>query len=104
MRVSWVLVLIATHTMAQSTQGVIAGRITDLRSGMALGGAEISWENTDTGAKGATTANGSGYYALAPLSPGSYVINAAAALYQPRSVYELRLAVSGRLDLNLALA
>src|ERR1035438_6416737 len=104
MRVSWVLVLLATHTMAQSTQGVIAGRITDLRTGNALGGAEISWENTETGARGATTANGSGYYALAPLSRGSYVINAATDRYQPRSVYEIRLAVAGRIDLNLALA
>jgi hypothetical protein len=98
------MVLIATYAMAQSTQGVIAGRITDLRSGKAVSGARISWENTDTGAKGATIANGSGYYALAPLSPGSYVINAAADLYQPRSVYEIRLAVAGRIDLNLALA
>jgi hypothetical protein len=104
MRVSWVLVLIATHTVAQSTQGVMAGRITDLRSGMALGGAEISWENTDTGAKGAAVANGSGYYALAPLSPGSYAIHATADRYQSRSVYEIRLAVAGRIDLNLALA
>ena len=104
MRVLWVLVLIATHTMAQSTQGVIAGRITDLRSGMAVGGAEISWENTHTGAKGATTANSSGYYALAPLSPGSYAISASAALYQPRTAYEINLAVAGRIDLNLVLA
>src|SRR5271157_2273701 len=103
MRVSWALVLMAMHAMAQSTQGVIAGRITDLRSGMALGGAEISWEDTDTGARGATTANGSGYYALAPLSPGWYAIHAAADRYQPRSVYEIRLAVAGRIDLNLAL-
>lgn len=104
MRVSWALVLLATHTMAQSTQGVMAGRITDLRSGIGLGGAEVSWENTDTGAKGRASANGAGYYALAPLSPGLYVVHAACDRYQPRSVHEIRLAVAGRIDLNLALA
>jgi hypothetical protein len=103
MRFSWVLVLLATHSMAQSTQGMIAGRVTDLRSGIALAGARISWENTDTGAQGSTAASGSGYYALAPLSPGPYVIHAAAESHQPRPVYEIHLAVAGRIDLNIAL-
>jgi hypothetical protein len=104
MQFSWVLVLAASHTMAQSTQGVIAGRITDFRSGLALGGAQVWWENVETGAKGAAIADTSGYYALAPLSPGTYLIDAAADLYQPRSLYEIRLAVAGRIDLNLALS
>ncbi len=105
MRVARFLIwlLLALSAAGQTTQGIVAGRITDLTSGQAISGAVVSWTSDDTNARGAQKSGGAGYYALAPLSPGGYVIRVEADGYQPRELHEIELAVAGRVDIDFAL-
>lgn len=88
---------------AQTTQGIIAGRVTRLEDQKPITPATVSWTNATTNATGKGITDRSGYYALAPLSPGTYVIRVDARGYQAGEVHELELAVAGRLDLNIRL-
>ncbi len=99
--VSWLL--FSLPLVGQTTQGIIAGRITDLSTGRPISGAIISWTNAGTNARGAQSSSSSGYYALAPLSPGDYVIRVEADTYQARELHEVELAVAGRIDLDFAM-
>ncbi len=89
--------------MAQTTQGIIAGRVTQLATGQAIPAATISWTNTGTNARGSQHSSASGDYALAPLSPGTYAIRVEADGYQARELDEIELAVASRIDLDFAL-
>lgn len=95
--------LLASSANAQSTQGIVAGRITHLPTGRPIFGAVISWTNAATSAHGSQRSSLSGFYALAPLSPGSYVIRVEADGFQPRELDEVQVAVAGRVDLDFAL-
>ena len=95
--------LFSLPAFAQSTQGIIAGRVTQLSTGGAIPGATITWTNTGTNARGSQRSAASGDYALAPLSPGVYEIRAEADGFQPREVDEIQLAVASRIDLDFSL-
>jgi hypothetical protein len=95
--------LFSLPAFGQSTQGIIAGRVTQLASGQAIPGAVISWTNTGTNARGSQRSSQSGNYALAPLSPGTYVLRVEADGFQARELDEVAVAVAGRIDLDFAL-
>ena len=85
---------------AQTTQGLIAGRVVDSQTGSPIRGAQISYEQPATNARGQAETTSAGYYTLPLLSPGLYSIRVAADQYQSQEVHELELPVAGRIDLN----
>ena len=95
--------LFSLPVWGQSTQGIIAGRVTQLAGGQAIPVAVISWTNTATNAHGSQQSSRSGYYALAPLSPGAYTLRVDADGYQGRELNEVELAVAGHIDLDFPL-
>lgn len=95
--------LLSLSAAAQTTQGIIAGRISELAGGQAISGAVVSWTNVGTNARGSQKSGQSGYYTLAPLSPGEYLIRVEADGYQPRELHEIELAVAGRVNIDFAL-
>ena len=95
--------LFTLPAIAQTTQGIVAGRVTQLATGQAIVAASVSWTNTGTSAHGSQRTSLSGYYALAPLSPGTYVLRVEADDYQARELHEVEVAVAGRIDIDFAL-
>src|SRR4030081_464243 len=81
---------------AQTTQGLIAGRLVDSQSGASIAGAQVSYSNAATGASGAAVSDRSGNYFLPMLSPGMYRLRATASGFQSREVQELELPVAAR--------
>jgi hypothetical protein len=88
---------------AQTTQGLIAGRLVNSQSGAAIAGAQVAYSNAATGASGVATSDRSGNYFLPLLSPGIYRVRATAGGFQSREVQELELPVAARLDLEFRL-
>src|SRR5215472_7346231 len=88
---------------AQTTQGLIAGRLVNSQTGAPIAGAKISYSNSATGASGVASSDGSGNYSLPLLSPGIYRVRATADSFQSREVQELDLPVAARLDLEFRL-
>jgi hypothetical protein len=88
---------------AQTTQGLIAGRLVNSQTGAPIAGAQISYSNGATGASGVASSDHSGNYSLPLLSPGLYRVRATAASFQSREVQELELPVAARLDLEFRL-
>src|SRR5688572_4211517 len=85
---------------AQTTQGLISGRVVDSVTGVPLRGATVSWTNQNTNGNGSAVTGAAGYYVLPLLSPGNYRIRIAADNYQAQEVQELELPVAARLDLS----
>ncbi len=88
---------------AQTTQGLISGRVTDLATGRPLAHALVSYDNPAAGTRGERTADGDGYYVLPLLPPGAYRLRATAGSHQPREFQEVALAVAGFLEVNFEL-
>src|SRR5581483_4120038 len=96
------LFLLHLPALAQSTQGIIAGRVTQADGGEPIAQASVAWKHTGSNAAGRVLTGKSGYYALLPLSPGVYVIRVDAAGFRAREA-EVTLAVAGRVDLDFSL-
>src|ERR1035438_9261313 len=88
---------------AQTTQGLISGRVTDQATGRPLAHALVSYDNPAAGTRGERTADGDGYYVLPLLPPGAYRLRATAGSYQPREFQKVALAVAGFLEVNFEL-
>ena len=101
-RLVW-LVLFPAVIHAQSTQGLIAGRILDSLYGRPITAATIMWSSAATEESGSSVSDLDGFYTLAQLSPGSYRVRVAASLYQPQELQELELRVAARLELDFRL-
>lgn len=97
------LLLFPAACAAQTTQGLIAGRVLDAVSGSPAEGAEIRFEQREGLIHGGVPAGRDGGYVLPPLSPGIYLIRASAPGYQAREVHEMVLAVAGRILLDFRL-
>jgi hypothetical protein len=95
--------LIAGIARAQTTQGLISGRILDSVSGQAVANAEVSYASEAISAKGTLHSDASGYYFLPLLSAGTYTIRAAGDKYQPQELQQLELPVAGRVQLDFRL-
>jgi len=95
-------VLSAAGLSAQTTQGLISGRVTS-QDGASIANAEIRYENLETATSGAGRSNAAGYFALPLLPPGSYRLRVSADGFQPAEIQELQLAVSAFLDIPFRL-
>jgi len=89
--------------MAQTTQGTIAGQVTDSRTGRPVSGANVQYgSDTNTG-NGAAITDAAGFYSIPSLTPGSYRIRVNAPSFQSREVQELELPVAARLEVDIRL-
>ena len=102
-RLGVVLVISAAITSAQTTQGLIAGRLVNSQTGAPVSGAQVSYSNSATSSSGVATSDARGNFFLPMLSPGQYRIRATATGFQSREVQELELPVAARLELNFQL-
>ena len=93
----------AVAARAQTTDGLVAGRIVDAQMGQPVAGAQISYVSLRTNTRGLVDVGPKGFYALPLLPPGLYRIRATADGYQAQEVHQLELPVAGRIDLNLKL-
>src|SRR4051812_34013155 len=92
--------LLTPASRAQSTQGVIAGRVLDSATGHAISAAQVSVVNEITGSTAAATTGQAGHYVVPQLSPGTYRLRVSLNGYQAQEVHELELHVAGRIDLD----
>jgi len=88
---------------AQTTQGLISGRILNSVTGRAVAGASVSYASSTLSASGTLRSDIGGYYFLPLLSAGTYSIRATAEKYQPQELQQLELAVAGRVQLDFRL-
>ena len=97
------LSLCAAAGSAQTTQGLISGRLVDSISGRPIAGASILYTSSLTNLAGAAASDETGYYYLPLLSPGLYQIHVNAAGYQSQEVQEIELTVAARVELDFRL-
>ena len=87
---------------AQTTQAIVRGRLTDSFTGMGVAAVRLTLAGAGSQMETAVS-DLNGYYSLPLVSPGSYVLRAAAASYQPREVHGIALAVAAQIDVDLAM-
>ncbi len=85
---------------AQTTQGVISGRLLNSVTGWPLAGATVAYSSPVNTLAGSAVSDNQGYYYLPLLSPGLYGVRVAAQGFQSQEVEELSLPVAGRLELD----
>jgi len=101
-RSAGIFLAFALGAAAQTTQGLIAGRLVDSLTGHTISAASI--EATSESERVSQATSGMlGFFQLPLLSPGTYRVRVTAAGYQSQEVNELILSVAGRVDLNLRL-
>src|ERR1043165_1868810 len=87
---------------AQTTQGMISGRLRDSVTGQPISGAVTCWD-AQAHIAGMSQADESGFYYLPLLSPGLYRVRATANSFQSQELHELELTVAARLELDFHL-
>ena len=98
------LCLTSVHPqLAQTTQGIITGRVFDRQTKAAIADVTITYSRLDTNQAGRVRTDARGFYAIPFLSPGRYRIGAEAPNYQAQDLRELYLAVAARIELNFPL-
>jgi len=90
-------------SLAQTTQGLIAGRIVDSHTGRPVGGARLSFLSLATNTTGFARSGISGFYVLPFLPPGLYRIRVTSDRYQAQEIHELQLPVASRLEVSFRL-
>ena len=95
--------MLAGMAAAQTTQGVISGRLVDSVTGQPITRATVTFASDTSTASGTSVSDENGYYALPLLSPGTYRVRAIAMEYQAQEVQDLELAVASRIDLSFRL-
>ncbi len=89
--------------LAQTTQGLISGKLVDSVTGRPLSGATVLYTSASSNFSGASASDSSGYYYLPLLSPGFYQIRVNAAGYQSQEVQQIELTVAARVELDFRL-
>lgn len=97
------LALTCALCWSQTTQGLIAGRIVNARTGRPIDHAKVIYNGRDGSIGGEQLADPAGYFTLPLLSPGFYHLRIEAPNFQPQEIADVELAVSGRLDFNFQL-
>lgn len=97
------LTLVAAAARAQTTQGLISGRVVDSRTGGPVAAAEVSYQSTAGSIGGLSRSDRAGYFVLPLLSPGFYRMRVGAPGYQAQELYQVDLPVAGRLDFTFRL-
>lgn len=88
---------------AQTTQGLISGRLTDSLTGRPLANSTLLCSSSATNTVAAAQTDPAGFYYLPLLPPGLYRVRAAAPGYQAQELQEFELPVAGRLELDFRL-
>jgi hypothetical protein len=88
---------------AQTTQGLISGRLLNSVTGTPIQGARIVFASSLTTLAGGAVSDSSGYYLLPLLSPGLYQVRVTADGFQAQEVQDLELTVAARIDLDFRL-
>ena len=96
------LVLVAPM-QAQTTQGLLVGRVTDSRSGAAVAGVRIAYLNRATHSSGYVISSRTGRFAIFLLPPGQYRLRLTAPSYQSQEVQNLEVPVAGRREVDFQL-
>jgi hypothetical protein len=97
------LFLFSTALSAQTTQGLISGRLLNSVTGTPIQGARIVFASSLTTVAGGAVSDSSGYYLLPLLSPGLYQIRVNADGFQAQEVQDIELTVAARIDLDFRL-
>src|SRR5260370_1022075 len=98
-----VLLVCALAGIAQTTQGLISGRLVNSVTGKPITGADVGYWSSTGNFAGTAASDASGYYYLPLLSPGFYRIRVTAPSYQSQEVQELELTVAARIELDFRL-
>lgn len=93
----------AAVVSAQTTQGLISGRVLDSEDGRPLAAAGITYTSIATNTQGVARTDAAGYYILPLLPPGLYRVRAEAANYQAQELQQLELRVAAFLEINFRL-
>jgi Carboxypeptidase regulatory-like domain/TonB-dependent Receptor Plug Domain len=99
----FLLLLSSAVTVAQTTQGLISGRLLNSVTGRPIPGASILYSSSLTNLSGRAVSDESGYYLLPLLSPGIYQVRVTADKFQAQEVQEIELTVAARIDLDFRL-
>ena len=97
-----VTVLAAVFLPAQTSQGRIAGRVTDV-SGAVVPNATVTVLNTQTGVKRVLQTNSAGDYVAPTLSPGVYSVSASAPTFKTLERKDIRLEVATNIQIDFEL-
>ncbi len=106
MRISLLLGLVVSLgsvATAQTTDGLISGRLVNSVSGAPIPGARIVFASSFTTIAGGAVSDSSGYYLLPLLSPGMYQIRVTAPGFQAQEVQDIELTVAASIDLDFRL-
>jgi hypothetical protein len=106
MRISLLLGLVVSLgavATAQTTDGLISGRLVNSVSGAPIPGARIVFSSSFTTIAGGAVSDSSGYYLLPLLSPGMYQIRVTATGFQAQEVQDIELTVAASIDLDFRL-
>jgi Carboxypeptidase regulatory-like domain len=115
--VGWILLaLMSQFCQAQTTQGLIAGKVFDGATKQPLAHAAVEYFRHEQGTvveTGSIRTDGQGFYAFGFLPPGTYQVRVSASApgsslqqvpqpgdYQPQEIHEIELFVASRLDVN----
>ena len=95
--------LLAASATAQTTQGVIRGRVFDSDTRAAIQGAIIECYNAGTNAVVRVRSDARGYYTVAFASTGAYSLRVSANHYAARQIRNQDLPVAGHLQIDFPL-
>jgi hypothetical protein len=97
------LFLLCAAASAQTTQGLISGRLLNSVTGAPIQGARVVFASSLTTLAGGAASDSSGYYLLPLLSPGLYQVRVTANGFQAQEVQNIELTVAARIDLDFRL-
>jgi Carboxypeptidase regulatory-like domain/TonB-dependent Receptor Plug Domain len=92
--------ILASKVGAQTTQGMISGRLVNSITGRPIADASVEYSSLESGV---SRSDPDGYYYLLLLSPGTYRLRVTSAGFQAQEVEELELPVAGRIELDFRL-
>jgi hypothetical protein len=102
-RLTLAALAVCVASQAQTTQGLISGRIVNSVTGRPVPGASVSFSSSTLVASGTFRSDASGYYFLPLLSAGTYTVRTTADAFQPQELQQLELPVAGRVQLDFRL-
>lgn len=96
-----VLLIYGQSLVAQTTQGLIEGRVTDLRTAAPVSGCLVKATRRSSGAEVTRHTGMDGSYVFAPLSPGAYDLVFSCPLYQSLETHNFSLDVASAVLVNV---
>ncbi|HKD08405.1 MAG TPA: carboxypeptidase regulatory-like domain-containing protein [Bryobacteraceae bacterium] len=93
---------LTVSVQAQTTQGIISGKIVDSVTGRPVAGASVSYSAALASTVTLRSDIG-GYFFLPLLSAGTYAIRVSADHYQPQELQQIELPVAGRVQVDFRL-